>query len=98
MLPGTEPNDDVMNTPCPQCNPWAKNRRAVEIFRPTPESDEVLRIAWEGPGHEVRFGIMAKKMRSLERERDAARRDLERADDSLPNETSAGTDASAPRS
>jgi len=23
MLPGTEPNDDVMNTPCPSCNPWA---------------------------------------------------------------------------
>jgi hypothetical protein len=21
MLPGTEPNDDVMNTPCPKCNP-----------------------------------------------------------------------------
>jgi hypothetical protein len=20
MLPGTEPNDDVMNTPCPKCN------------------------------------------------------------------------------
>lgn len=24
MLPGTEPDHDVMNTPCPQCNPWAK--------------------------------------------------------------------------
>ena len=24
MLPGTAPDDDVMNTPCPQCNPWAK--------------------------------------------------------------------------
>lgn len=22
MLPGTEPNHDVMNTPCPQCNEW----------------------------------------------------------------------------
>jgi hypothetical protein len=21
MIPGTEPNDDVMNTPCPKCNP-----------------------------------------------------------------------------
>jgi ssDNA-binding Zn-finger/Zn-ribbon topoisomerase 1 len=25
MIPGTGPNDDVMNTPCPECNPWAKS-------------------------------------------------------------------------
>jgi len=24
MLPGTEPNDDVMNTPCPKCNAEAR--------------------------------------------------------------------------
>ena len=25
MLPGTAPDADVMNTPCPACNPWAKS-------------------------------------------------------------------------
>lgn len=25
MLPGKGPNDDVMNTPCPECNDWAKH-------------------------------------------------------------------------
>lgn len=29
MLPGTEPDDDVMNTPCPQCNPWAKAKTST---------------------------------------------------------------------
>jgi len=24
MIPGTEPDDDIMNTPCPSCNKWAK--------------------------------------------------------------------------
>ena len=24
MLPGVEPDDDVMNTPCPDCNEWSK--------------------------------------------------------------------------
>lgn len=30
MLPGTEPNDDVMNTPCPQCNEWAAVKGGTE--------------------------------------------------------------------
>ena len=59
--------------------------RSTTCRRSTPESDAVLRHAWAGPGHEVRFGIMARKMRSLERERNAARRDLECANESLPN-------------
>jgi len=28
MIPGAGPNDDVMNTPCPECNPWAVHDRA----------------------------------------------------------------------
>lgn len=27
MLPGTGPDDDVMNTPCPDCNEWAEKTR-----------------------------------------------------------------------
>lgn len=29
MLPGTKPDDDVMNTPCPRCNPWSKHLYAT---------------------------------------------------------------------
>lgn len=29
MLPGTQPDDDVMNTPCAQCNPWAKAKTST---------------------------------------------------------------------
>lgn len=29
MIPGTKPDDDVMNTPCPQCNPWAKAKTII---------------------------------------------------------------------
>jgi len=29
MLPGIKPDDDVMNTPCPQCNPWAKAKTST---------------------------------------------------------------------
>ena len=29
MLPGTQPDDDVMNTPCLQCNPWAKAKTST---------------------------------------------------------------------
>lgn len=28
MLAGTGPDDDVMNTPCPECNPWSVHNRA----------------------------------------------------------------------
>jgi DnaJ-class molecular chaperone len=31
MNPGIEPDDDIMNTPCPRCSPWAKNERAAAI-------------------------------------------------------------------
>lgn len=30
MLPGTEPNDDVMNTPCQQCNEWSAVKGGTE--------------------------------------------------------------------
>lgn len=29
MLPGTKPDDDVMNTPCPKCNPWSRHTYAT---------------------------------------------------------------------
>jgi hypothetical protein len=33
MLPGKGPNDDVMNTPCAECNPWAKKETMPVVCR-----------------------------------------------------------------
>jgi hypothetical protein len=41
MLPGQGPNDDVMNTPCPKCNEWAKHDSAWQKSFITPIAREM---------------------------------------------------------
>jgi ssDNA-binding Zn-finger/Zn-ribbon topoisomerase 1 len=41
MLPGKGPNDDVMNTPCPECNEWAKHDIAWQKSFITPIAREM---------------------------------------------------------
>jgi hypothetical protein len=63
---------------------WTRLRLPRDL-RPTPESDAVLRHAYHRDDDVVSFGMMARKMRSLERERNQALRDLDDAMESLPN-------------
>jgi hypothetical protein len=41
MLPGKGPNDDVMNTPCPECNEWARHDQAWQKSFITPIAREM---------------------------------------------------------
>ena len=54
MLPGIKPDDDVMNTPCPSCNPWSKHTNA------TPPGD-TLRETLEAKG--ISQTLLAETMR-----------------------------------
>jgi hypothetical protein len=86
MTTGLEPNDDIMNTPCPECNPWAEKRLLLDNhdrYRPAPESDATIQIACAPINGRAtdedaqRFGIIVRiALRNMQRERDALQRQV----------------------
>jgi len=69
MIPSDDPDGDVMNTPCPECN------------SPTPETDAFVRelIATGYIPPAVLLAKFTMKCMELEQQRDEARRATERA-------------------